>query len=126
LARSILLDSTFKLNLKIAATPLYRDELCKPTLAPQFKWCVNPAPVRRGNHRIEIFIKYLNRKQVGNLLEGCRWLLLVFISLKVPKCEILMSWILILFYHEVAIGRGLAEIKFLHILQMGEILAILF
>jgi hypothetical protein len=27
--------------------------------------------------------------------------------LKVPKCEILMSWILMLFYHEVSIGRGL-------------------
>ncbi len=27
--------------------------------------------------------------------------------LKVPKCEILMSWILMIFYHEVYIGRGL-------------------
>jgi hypothetical protein len=47
--------------------------------------------------------------------------------LKVPKCEILMSWILMIFYHEVYIGRGLvAEIKNFHFLQMGEILAILF
>jgi hypothetical protein len=30
-------------------------------------------------------------------------------SLKVPKCEILMSWILIIFYHEVSIGRGLED-----------------
>ncbi len=30
------------------------------------------------------------------------------LCLKVPKCEILMSWILmIFFYHEVYIGRGL-------------------
>ncbi len=31
----------------------------------------------------------------------------IFNSLKVPKCEILMSWILMIFYHEVYIGRGL-------------------
>ncbi len=25
--------------------------------------------------------------------------------LKVPKCEVLISWILMIFYHEVSIGR---------------------
>jgi hypothetical protein len=28
-------------------------------------------------------------------------------SLKVPKCEILISWILMIFYHKVSKGRGL-------------------
>ncbi len=47
--------------------------------------------------------------------------------LKVLKCKSLMSWILIIFYHEVSIGRGLEGWnKILHFLQMGEILAILF
>ncbi len=29
------------------------------------------------------------------------------VPLKVPKCEILISWILMIFYHEVSVGRGL-------------------
>jgi hypothetical protein len=29
------------------------------------------------------------------------------VGLKVPKYEILISWILMIFFHEVSIGRGL-------------------
>jgi hypothetical protein len=49
-----------------------------------------------------------------NALRYCpaRWIRLKVGSferslLKVPKCEILMSWILMIFYHEVYIGGGL-------------------
>ena len=48
--------------------------------------------------------------------------------LKVPKCEILVSWILMIFFimKPIQVGDLRAEIKFLHFLQMGEILVILF
>jgi hypothetical protein len=52
----------------------------------------------------------------------------IYNRLKVPKCEILMSWILIIFFimKSLYVGDLRAVIKFLHFLQMGEILAILF
>ncbi len=50
------------------------------------------------------------------------------VCLKVPKCEILMSRIVMFFFimKSIQVGDLRAEIKFLHFLQMGEILAILF
>ncbi len=48
--------------------------------------------------------------------------------LKVPKCEVLISWILMIFFimKSLQVGDFRDEIKILHFLQMGEIWAILF
>ncbi len=50
------------------------------------------------------------------------------VPLKVPKCEILMSWILMIFFimKSIQVGDLRAKIKFVNFLQMGEILVILF
>jgi hypothetical protein len=50
------------------------------------------------------------------------------LTLKVPKCEILISWILMIFFimKSLKVGDFSDEIKFLHFLPMGEIQAILF
>jgi hypothetical protein len=46
-------------------------------------------------HSVIQILKVLNTKVIGRYL-------------KVPKCEVLICWILmIFFYHEVSIGRGL-------------------
>ncbi len=49
-------------------------------------------------------------------------------SLKVPKCEILVSWILMIFIFMKSqqVGDLRTEIKILHFLQMGKIRVILF
>jgi hypothetical protein len=50
------------------------------------------------------------------------------LSLKMPKCEILISWILMIFFimKSLLVVDLMAEIKILHFLQMSEIWAILF
>jgi hypothetical protein len=45
-------------------------------------------------------------KSETSLAVSGEWPGFLLVSLKVPKCEILISWIMI-FYHEVYIGRGL-------------------
>jgi hypothetical protein len=46
-------------------------------------------------------------KPEAGVLDIFNWPLPAVRDLKMPKCEILISWILMIFYHEVFIGRGL-------------------
>ncbi len=88
--------------------------------------CWKHFQIKNCSRKNKSFHKIIFFQQSSKLLQRMSATILLINLLKVPKCAILISWILIIFFSWSLYRYFRDEIKILHILQIGEIRAIMF